>query len=288
MEDENALIGASLAQVLGESRSSVAESCDCDGRSAANSTAAGPQHHTLDNSTRYPATVFPYILNPSGETSSGKRILLQGSPGSGRTSIAMDLAYSLASKGSACCLSDLNCRCTKVVVYRKLKLKDSSPSSLERNDSGTDAQVENYTFPTRCYRQDPRSATSATCDKRSPSGNMSMSESPSQAWNPLVLSHIKIQSVDSTREILQDLLSVMGRPNAQQPKQAIIIDDLDAISDVTNPTQNSFPGRSDQNQNSTTSMMQMRKYINTRSVLPCYPSQIFQHSPTWTCRIQSR
>ena len=152
----------------------------------------------IDDSSREHQPL-PCLLLPRDS----RRILLQGPERSGRTSMVMNLAYTCASRRSSSCHCMAQpCRCTTVVLYRK-----TPHSSLEED------------FPLPCHD------TGVTAKrKRGLAGEHSIHD-----WKLDVLRRIRIEYVSSPREILQDMLGLLGKPWQDQPLQAILIDDLDQI-----------------------------------------------------------
>ena len=140
---------------------------------------------------------LPCLLLPR----ESRRILLQGPERSGRTSMVMNLAYACASRRASSCHCMANpCRCTTVILYRK-----SPISSLDED------------FPMPCY------------DTRLSKTKKDLVENANQDWDLATLRRIRIEYVSSSREILQDLLGLLGKPWQDQPFRAILIDDLDQI-----------------------------------------------------------
>ena len=56
-----------------------------------------------------------------------------------------------------------------------------------------------------------------------------LEENSIQEWELDALRRIRIEYVTSSRELLQDLLGLLGKPWPDQPVRAILIDDLDQI-----------------------------------------------------------
>ena len=260
------LIGASIAQLLSPTAGEPSTSNDATAAASSGDDAGSPRVRIQQQPAQQTALVPPCILLPSNETSS-RRILLQGPAGSGRTSIAMDLAYSSAAKSECECPRRANCHCTSVVVYRKLKrnnhvLNNSTETNIPESDGSGNGN--NSDFPLRCYRQEGGRSTETPTTTNPNSGWPHRShqlKNTTKPWNMSILSRIRIRYVESTRDILEDLLSIAGRTGSQQPSQAIIVDDLDDICQVTNPIRNDLAGRRDLQQNATLSMMQVSKYM---------------------------
>ncbi|KAG7360678.1 hypothetical protein IV203_035777 [Nitzschia inconspicua] len=124
----------------------------------------------------------------------------------------MDIAYSKTSMAPPCLCLDTNmCRCTTVTMYMPVAVPPASAKA---------ATSDEEEFPLSCRRV----------------GNEEATEDPSkggryQDWNPHILKRIRIHRVASVRELLLDLLGMLGKPLQEQPRfgGAIIIDDLDTI-----------------------------------------------------------
>lgn len=143
-------------------------------------------------------TELPCLLLPHHS----KRILLQGPGGSGRTSMLMNLAYTSAAGATSTCHCLVQpCRCTPVVIYRKSQ-------SMQKEDD----------FPIPCL-----------CTNDSSTSTKGIDENSTKDWDLDILQRIRIRYVASAREILQDLLGMLGQPLHEQPFKAILIDDLDLI-----------------------------------------------------------
>lgn len=210
------LIGADMAQILDGStlhNISAQHAASSTTSSAANSSAAS--HATA------PLHCPPCLLLSSQKEGERriKRILLQGPGQSGRTSMAMDLAYACAARsttsGAKSCHCLLQpCCCTSVVFYR---LASNAPTVQPLNsDSSRDD------FPLSCrYTGDSKALLGTTLMRH---GNEN-----DDCWDPAILRHIRIQYVHSTRELLEDLLGMLGKPAREHPAGAIIVDDLDLL-----------------------------------------------------------
>jgi hypothetical protein len=136
-----------------------------------------------------------------------RSIMLQGPPKSGKTSVAMDLAYSSAS--SAGCLGGCgsSCSCVAAILYRT-------------------ADSEHDDFPLQCLVKEEETTKEF-------STRYHQLDMPTD-WEPQVLKRIRIRYVQSVRDVLADLLAT---PLMQQPLGAIVIDDIDRMaSKESNPT----------------------------------------------------
>ena len=136
----------------------------------------------------------------------------------------MNLAYSCASTMACDCLD--SCQCVAVTMYRK--------SSLEDPD-----------FPLFCNPITPDGEHTKDFSSRYQQLNQPKTM---EDWDTRILKRTQIKNVSSVREVLMDLLSILGKSLSQQPCRAIIMDDIDAL--VSNEP------------NSTLSMMQICKFIS--------------------------
>ena len=176
---------------------------------------------------------------------SRKRILLRGPPRSGKSSLAMDLAYSKASaaknnRGENSCVA---------IVYRFNGRKRIDYNSKDRkNSNDNDHQPNSFSdpFPLFC-----RALTTETDEKYR--DNIDTTKSRDQlkptilpntkavpfesatkrdeeySWDPTSLNRIKICYVSSVQQLWEDLLMLVGKPIHEQPTCVIILEDLDQI-----------------------------------------------------------
>lgn len=155
---------------------------------------------------------LPCLLLPRDS----RRILLQGPERSGRTSLVMNLAYSCASRQSSSCHCMAHpCRCSTVFLYRKSRV-----SSLDDD------------FPMPCH------------DSRLFNTKKDLEEYRIRDWELDTLRRIRIEYVSSARELLQDMLGLLGKPWQDQPIRAILIDDLDQICQNDNNNEDDGRGKS--------------------------------------------
>lgn len=135
------------------------------------------------------------------------KILLQGPPGCGRSSIAMDFALELA--------TTLPCRCESQEA-----ICNCSPVVFLRSDSKEDS------FPLRCCQQslgsDAESTFQARIDKLTKNAGESF-------WSNYALRRMSVHHIASFRDILHYLLSLSGKPACKQPFGAIVIDDVECL-----------------------------------------------------------
>jgi len=239
-------IGASMMHLLGETsihQVPIAGANDDSSSSLpreANLTGtATPQHST--NTPVMPCILLPQETTIDDECSSSisKRILVQGPQQSGRTSMAMNLAYSCAATAirdvELCHCLLQSCRCTSVVIYRKAHTS-SPPARPTGNDE----------FPVPCRfrgggssttRAPTRNPLAASDQTRKSTQQVSESYQGNSSvdfddWDPKILRRIRIQYVTSARDVLEDLLGVQAKPLHEHPKRAIIIDGLEDICQV--------------------------------------------------------
>jgi hypothetical protein len=154
------------------------------------------------------------------------RIMLTGPAKSGKSSLAMNFAYSKAISAAPClCLDARLCRCNAVTMYRPvLDLTKMTTTSLgngpEASTTNNLDSVEN--FPLICrYIDAPEELSKQLYEDAQ----------ESIEWDPHLLKQIRVHRISNVRELLQDLLSMLGKPLQEQPRSggAIIIEDLDKI-----------------------------------------------------------
>lgn len=173
--------------------------------------------------------------------STRNRILLRGPPGSGKTSLAMNLAYSEAKKDSHLPSG------VSAIVYR--------PGPGENAASTVDTSDR---FPLFCRRLPQHSATprninaemskSSAKEGSSTAANEKESQhKEEESWDPQTLSRIRICRASSIRQLWEDLLVLAGKPLEEQPTRAIIIEDLDKLIESEGPPRNQFGNRSGKN-----------------------------------------
>jgi hypothetical protein len=171
----------------------------------------------------------PCLLLPHNDPSNpSPSILLQGPPKSGKTSLALDLAYAMACSAPCRCqdassLSSSSCTCVAATLF--LREKDSSSLSLS-----TSSPPPRNDFPLFCRPiQDNNNthtpiSTFETLAQNHPQPAASLLDHPK--W----LGRIQIQYVSSARQVLHYLLTIPGKPLTKQPIGAILIDDLDLLT----------------------------------------------------------
>lgn len=177
------------------------------------------------------AASTPSLLVPNGLDSS-QRILLRGPPKSGRTSMAMDLACSVAMNAPCRCRQMHACRCIAATLFLPMH-----PEGDEENDRNTN-NSSSARFPLQCHKvyeesipaglESPRWRSQLQhLDAVSPAPR---AVSPPPDWDPESLGRIEVRHVSSLRQVLHYLLSVQGKPLHEQPLGAIIVDDLDVLA----------------------------------------------------------
>lgn len=130
-------------------------------------------------------------------------MVLNGPKSSGKTSMAMNLAYSCA--GSLQCLDTAACRCAASIVFR---------SSTDRATS----------FPPTCHH-----FPSTDRAREVPSSYAQFQGEPKGSQDDylqrLLLQRIRIIYVDSVMQIIEELLAL-----GKEDLSCIVVDDLDAIA----------------------------------------------------------
>jgi hypothetical protein len=174
----------------------------------------------------------PSLLIPN-RMDSPKRILLRGPPKSGRTSMAMDLACSVAMNAPCRCRQMNSCRCIAATLFLPMY-----PEGDEENDRNDDNNCSSTRFPLQCHKVYEEGVPA---DLESPRGRVQRHHldavspaprgvSPPPDWDPELLGRIEVRHVSSLRQVLHYLLSVQGKPVHEQPLGAIILDDLDVLA----------------------------------------------------------
>lgn len=175
---------------------------------------------------------LPCLTLPLEQTQqhSSRRLLLQGPSQSGRTSLAMNLAYACAASIPPCQCLETVCQCTCVNFYRFARSSHSERQQRFNDETSSD-------FPLFCCRLNGDTNAHFHSGSEfwvSGLGHTNVSASQ-QRWDPQILRRIRIVYVHSPREVLDDLLGCMALPIAQQPSRALVFDDLDLICESTPP-----------------------------------------------------
>jgi hypothetical protein len=160
-----------------------------------------------------PAT--PCLLLPDPRRAP-RTMVLNGPKKSGKTSIAMNLAYSCASNFACQCVDASGCECMAALFFRSTSEKEAD-------------------FPATCH------IVSSEDDKKDFSSRYSdlqdRTKEKIEGFDPSVLKQIRVVYVSSVQDILFELLSLLGKSVPLQACRCIIIDDLDQIaSSEVNPT----------------------------------------------------
>jgi DNA polymerase III delta prime subunit len=187
-----------------------------------------------------------HVVDDENNTPS-RRILLCGPQGSGKTSLAMNLAYSKAGSVASClCFDARMCRCTAVTIYKAAATPTTGPMGVQDEEFPLFCRpVQEYDCTTTTTTTTTRdSITENEIDLPNPNdedmdhqgeedGNHTEQEvaTTRKDWDPLILKRIRVHRVTSVRELLHDLLSMLGKPPREQPRPggAIVIDDIDKI-----------------------------------------------------------
>jgi hypothetical protein len=165
-----------------------------------------------------------------------RRILLQGPPKSGRSSVAMDLAYAIAAATPCRQHCEASCRCVAVSLFLPCN-----------NDNG--AAQQDPQFPLHCQE------LTTTHVQQDANGNISnplqqhgqhsfqvqmqqleqskaavSSQHGTTAWKMDILRRIQVRHVTSVREVWEYLLTVQGKPVGEQPWGGILMDNLDVLT----------------------------------------------------------
>lgn len=138
------------------------------------------------------------------------RIMMVGPIHSGKSSLAMEFAYSKACSVIPCLCVDIQmCCCVAVTMFR------ANPNIASLDGRGKEDVLETDDFPFYCR----------------PVEGIIRSSQPGNDWDPQVLQRIRVHRLTTVRELLHELLSLLGKPLQEQPRAggAIIIEDIDKI-----------------------------------------------------------
>ena len=173
-------------------------------------------------------------INDGGNDCTGqrRRLVLSGPPKSGRSSLAMDLAYDIASH-SPCRLhcQAKPCQCIAVTVFVPV-------NGDEKNEND-----HSSLFPLKCSR----SCSSKTDVAHDFDGSNANAATAATSWDADVLKRIRIHHIvvasggsanSASREICEHLLFLQGLPVQEQPWGGIVLDDLDRLTAPSIPSTN--------------------------------------------------
>jgi len=162
---------------------------------------------------------------PDDAGESGAPLLVHGPPGSGRTSLLMDLAIRRAARAPCRCGrgndddNDLDdsadsaaCRCTAVLLFR---VADSSADS-----------ADGYRFPLPCHCLQGESTEGRNVQRHSSSSNKN---GKAETDTSPLLRRIRVHHLADIRDAYATLLAVQGLPVEEQPWGGILVDDLDKL-----------------------------------------------------------
>ena len=190
------------------------------------SSAMDVERHGTSTSTTKPISPPPppCLLLPQNDPSNpSPSIILHGPPKSGKTSLALDLAYAMACSAPCRCqdassLSSFSCTCVAATLFLR-EIESSSPSP-SRND-----------FPLFCRPvQDNNTHTPSTAALETIQNHPQPAAASLLEQHPKLLGRIQIHYVSSARQVLHYLLTIPGKPLTKQPIGAILIDDLDLLT----------------------------------------------------------
>ena len=171
------------------------------------------QDHIISATARCNLLLIPpcLLLGDEQDDKNATSILLQGPPKSGRTSIAMDLAYSIAASAPCQCPAPNYCACVAVTMFVRAQ------SNKDPSDD----------FPLICRQILPNEEPK---DFEMRWKHITQEPSRTKGWEPQILKRVQVYHVSSLREVLKYLLSVQSKPLREQPSGSIIIDDLDILA----------------------------------------------------------
>ena len=201
-------IGASIAALIdgGGDRATTATDGEVDSASPLHSGSPGPS---------------PCLLLPGGFTT-GKRIHLVGGSGTGKTSLAMDMAHSAAQVCPCRCLPREICHCLAVTLF----VVDNSSNQT----SGSSSEMEHFPIPCQFVSSSTtKSAISEDPPEKSRAAPPTTSNSEPQ-FQLTALGRIEIRRIQTTKELFQYLLTIQGKPVHDQPFGALVVDDLDRLT----------------------------------------------------------
>lgn len=146
-------------------------------------------------------------LQPPSLLPCSSNIILRGPRQSGRTSLAMNMAHSIASKDNIPCRRDCggtSCRCVAVAVLIPSNAEERFPLCCDYVES----------MPQDLYCQ-LRALDESTQSPR---------------WNKPALRRVQVHHMASVRDVMAYLLSVQGTPPSQRPVGGIVVEDVDCFA----------------------------------------------------------
>ena len=172
----------------------------------------------------------------ANENSPPRRMLLQGLPKSGRSSVAMDLAYAIAAATLCRQHCEASCRCVAVTLF----LPCHNNNGAAQQDPQFPLHCQELTT-TQVQRDTNGNNSTALQQQRQDSFQVQMqqleqskaavsSQHATTAWKMDILRRIQVRHVTSVREVWEYLLTVQGRPVGEQPWGGILIDSLDVLT----------------------------------------------------------
>lgn len=243
VNDSSSIIGESLLPFFGRNNigdsgnASLLETGDLPPKQNHASLSGDRHRETEDCDPKWASLILhggTLVANPPHEgkrrRTSRKRILLRGPPRSGKTSLAMNLAYSEAAM-------DLGHGCVSAIVYRPAKRRsDNNDDNLQSATSS-----ESDPFPLFCRALPAQIANQV--DKKMARNTQDDEE---DSWDPDTLGRIRICHVSSVRELMEDMLVLAGKAEDEQPTRAIVVEDLDQIIEG-DPNRNHLRGTNGKN-----------------------------------------
>jgi len=152
-----------------------------------------------------PSNVHPRCLIPCNESSN---ILLRGPRQSGRSSLAMNMAHSIAASNK--CRGDCgsaSCACVAVTILTPLQNNNEDRFPLLCNL--VESSPQDFYGQLRALQSNP------------------YNKPPTSSWNKTALRRIQVHRMASIRDVLDFLLSVQGKSSC--PMGGIIVEDLDCF-----------------------------------------------------------
>lgn len=146
-------------------------------------------------------------LQPPSLLPCSSNTMLRGPRQSGRTSLVMNMAHSIASKSGIQCRGDCGgtwCRCVAVSVLIPSNATTRFPLCCDHVES----TPQHFNGQLRALDE--------------------TTKSPS--WNMPALRRVQVYRMASVRDVMEYLLSVHGKPPSQQPVGGIVVEDVDCFA----------------------------------------------------------